>query len=118
MRASTFWFAALLVSALSACEDEPQLMLDGASAIVVPDAAQAATDAGVILDAAPPGPDAALATLDAAADALVDAASSQPVRDAAGDAQPPADAAPKSCPGGARLAPGATAVELMVGGQP
>jgi polyhydroxybutyrate depolymerase len=119
MRASMFWIAALLASALSACEDEPQSMLDGASAILVPDAAQAAgTDAGVILDAAPPGPDAALATLDAAAGAPVDAAIWQPVRDAAGDAQPPSDAGPKSCSGGARLAPGTTAVELMVGGQP
>jgi polyhydroxybutyrate depolymerase len=118
MRASTFWFAALL--ALPACEDEPEAVLDGASAVLVPDAAQpAGSDAGASFDAAPPGSDAALAAADAAAITPVDAATSQPVRDAAADsAQLPADAGPQTCPSSARLAPGTTAVEIMVGGQP
>lgn len=118
MRRTVHGFALLASCWLAACEDEQDLLLEGGSPVLTPDAAApGAPEAGVALDAAPP------ALLDASAgdatpNAPADAAITPPGPDASNDAaQPSPDAGPELCPNATPLAPGRSAREVMVGGQ-
>jgi polyhydroxybutyrate depolymerase len=117
MRTPACCFAAIAVLALAACEDDPNALVDGGSAVLTPDAAPAAgPDAAPALDAAPSGPDGSSAGNDAAVSPAADAAIPPPVHDAASDAAPPADAGPKMCSASTRLSPGSQSIQVMAGG--